>query len=72
MKTARERLQELAREARTKAVEAHSQGMALLERSANIAQLARMANDEQCIKILHALEQGAEVNDAVNSQGGSG
>lgn len=72
MKTARERLQDIALEAKSKAAEAHSLGMGLMEKAACIAQLARMANSEEtCEKILHALERGEAFDSvAVNSAGG--
>jgi hypothetical protein len=58
MRDARESLLEIADGLYVKAVDAHAEGMSLLERSVRIRQLAKIATDEEAERLLAALEVG--------------
>lgn len=73
MRDARQRLQDIADVLWNKAVDAHAEGMALIERSTRLRQLARMATtDEQAERMLAQLEEEGLVEPSIpcTSDGG--
>jgi hypothetical protein len=73
MRDARQRLQDIADALWIKAVDAHAEGMALIERSARLRQLSQICTtDEQAERMLVQLEQEGLVEPSIpcTSDGG--
>jgi hypothetical protein len=65
MRDAREALQDIADALYAQAAERHAEGMALVERSSRIRQLAQMCSDAQAEHLLAALEADGTANPSI-------